>query len=52
VVMLYRDEYYNPHSSDVGVAEAIIAKARNGPTGTVRLAFIAEQTRFANLEGR
>jgi replicative DNA helicase len=52
VVMLYRDEYYNPQSQDVGIAEAIIAKARNGPTGTVRLAFIAEQTRFANLEGR
>jgi replicative DNA helicase len=52
VVMLYRDEYYNPYTPDVGVAEAIIAKARNGPTGTVRLAFVSEQTRFANLEER
>lgn len=52
VVLLYRDEYYNPQTQDVGIAEAIIAKARNGPTGTVKLAFIGEQTRFANLENR
>ena len=34
---------------DAGTAELIIAKQRNGPTGTVRLAFLREQTRFANL---
>ncbi len=50
VLMLYRDEYYNPSSEDnKGVAEVIIAKQRNGPTGTVKLAFINEYTRFEGL---
>lgn len=49
VMFLYRDEYYNPDSQDIGVAEVIIAKQRNGSTGTVRLAFIGELTKFANL---
>jgi replicative DNA helicase len=51
VALLYRDDVYNkdPNNPDVGTAEVIVAKQRNGPTGTVRLAFIREQTRFANL---
>ena len=48
--MLYRDEYYNKEKSQYpGTAEAIIGKQRNGPTGTVRLAFLGEYTRFENL---
>lgn len=50
VMFLYRDEYYNKDSPDKGTAELIVAKQRNGPTGTVRLAWIAENTRFANLQ--
>ena len=51
VVLIYRDDVYNrdPNSADAGTAELILAKQRNGPTGVVRLAFLREQTRFANL---
>ncbi len=49
VIMLYRDSYYNPDSPDRDVAEAIIAKHRNGPTGTVKLLFRPELTKFLNL---
>jgi replicative DNA helicase len=49
IMMLYRDEYYHPDSKDKGVAEVIIGKQRNGPTGTVRLAFLGQYTRFENL---
>jgi len=51
VGLIYRDDVYNkdPNNPDAGTAELIIAKQRNGPTGTVRLAFLREQTRFANL---
>jgi len=51
VILIYRDDVYNkdPNSPDAGTAELILAKQRNGPTGTVRLAFLREQTRFANL---
>jgi replicative DNA helicase len=51
VILIYRDDVYNkdPNSPDAGTAELIVAKQRNGPTGTVRLAFLREQTRFANL---
>ncbi len=49
VLMLYREDYYNPSEESKGVAEVIIAKQRNGPTGTVKLAFIKEYTRFETL---
>jgi replicative DNA helicase len=51
VILIYRDDVYNkdPNSPDAGTAELILAKQRNGPTGIVRLAFLREQTRFANL---
>ena len=51
VVLIYRDDAYNrdPNNPDAGTAELIVAKQRNGPTGVVRLAFLREQTRFANL---
>lgn len=49
VVMIYRDEFYNPETPEKGIAEILIAKQRNGPTGTVRLAFQGEHTLFANL---
>lgn len=49
VLMLYRDEMYNPTSADQGVAEVIIAKQRNGPMGTVKLAYIGESTLFASM---
>ena len=53
VVLIYRDDAYNrdPNNPDAGTAELIVAKQRNGPTGIVRLAFLREQTRFANLAG-
>ncbi len=49
VLFIYRDEVYHPESADVGTAEIVIAKHRNGPTGTVRLAFLPHYTRFANM---
>ena len=51
LVLIYREDAYNrdPNNPDAGTAELIVAKQRNGPTGTVRLAFLREQTRFANL---
>ena len=49
VMFLYRDDYYNPESEKQGVAEVIIGKQRNGPTGTVELRFQGEYTRFDNL---
>jgi replicative DNA helicase len=51
VILIYRDDVYNrdPNNADAGTAELIVAKQRNGPTGTVKTAFLREQTRFANL---
>lgn len=49
VMFIYRDDYYHPDSPDKGVAEIIIAKQRNGPVGTVKLKWIPELTKFANL---
>ncbi|MFA6015590.1 MAG: replicative DNA helicase [Gallionellaceae bacterium] len=49
ILFIYRDEVYNPDSPDKGKAEIIIGKQRNGPIGTVSLAFRGEYTRFENL---
>ena len=49
IMFIYRDEVYNEASPDKGIAELIIGKQRSGPTGTVRLAFFAEFTRFDSL---
>jgi replicative DNA helicase len=50
VIMIFREDMYEATEENQGVAELIIAKQRNGPTGTARLAFIREYTRFENLE--
>ena len=52
VMFLYRDDYYNKDTDIKGIAEIIIAKQRNGPIGTVKMAWIPEQTRFADLLDR
>jgi replicative DNA helicase len=49
ILFIYRDEVYNPDSQDKGTAEIIIGKQRNGPTGTVRMTFLGEYTRFENF---
>lgn len=49
VMFIYREDYYFPDSERAGTADIIIAKHRNGPTGTVELAFTKEFTRFDNL---
>ena len=49
VMLLYRDEYYNPDTPDRGVCEVILAKHRNGPVGTVKLLFEPQYTKFRNL---
>ena len=49
VMMIYRDEYYNPDTPDRGITEVIITKHRNGPVGTVKLLFEPQFTRFRNL---
>ncbi|MFA5114913.1 MAG: replicative DNA helicase [Candidatus Omnitrophota bacterium] len=48
VVLILREEYYNPTSDNQGIAEVNIAKQRNGPVGSVKLSFIKEYTRFEN----
>lgn len=50
IMFIYRDEYYDRDSEDKGIAEVILAKQRNGPTGVVKTKFSAAHTRFDNLE--
>ncbi len=51
VAFIYRDDYYKPTEENAGIAEILISKQRNGPTGTVKLAFLKEFTRFENYFG-
>jgi len=48
IMFIYREEAYNPETLDKGIAEIILAKQRNGPTGDVRLTWVGEYTRFEN----
>ena len=50
VMFLYRDEYYNKESEEKNVAECIIAKQRNGPVGTVKLAWLGQYSKFGRLD--
>lgn len=50
VMFLYRDEYYNKETEDKNVGECIIAKQRNGPVGTVKLAWLGQYSKFGNLD--
>ena len=50
VMFIYRDDYYNKDTELKGVAEIIIAKQRNGPIGTVNLAWLPDYTKFANIQ--
>jgi replicative DNA helicase len=49
ILMMYREEYYKQDTPDKGIAEVIIGKHRNGPTGTVKLTFLGEYTKFENF---
>jgi replicative DNA helicase len=51
IMFIYRDDYYNKDSKEPGIAEVIIGKQRNGPTGTVKLAFLKPLTKFESLAG-
>ena len=50
VMFLYRDDYYNDDTEKKNIAECIIAKHRNGSTGTVELVWLGQYTKFANLD--
>ncbi len=51
VAFIYREDYYKPSDENAGMAELILSKQRNGPTGTIKLAFLKEFTRFENYYG-
>ncbi len=50
IIFIYRDELYNKNTKDIGKAEIIISKQRNGPTGEFKLAFLAEFSKFENIK--
>ncbi len=50
IMMLYRDEYYNPDTEKKNIGEIIITKQRNGPTGTIELVWMGKYTKFLNME--
>jgi replicative DNA helicase len=52
ICFIYRDDVYNPDSPEKGIAEIIVAKHRNGPTGTIKLKWIPEYTKFWELDLR
>jgi len=49
ILFIYRDEYYNKASQELGPAELLVAKQRNGPTGKVMLSFLGDITKFASI---
>jgi replicative DNA helicase len=49
IMFIYRDDYYNKDSKEPGVAEILIAKHRNGPTGVVKLTFLKSITKFESM---
>ena len=49
MMFIYREEHYNATPENENLAEVIVGKQRNGPTGNVKLAFLKQQTRFASL---
>ncbi len=49
VILLFREEYYKPSDENQGIADIIIAKQRNGPVGTIKLTFLKEYTKFADM---
>ena len=49
IVMLYRDEYYDPETEDRGIADLIVTKHRNGPVGTCKMLFEPQYGRYRNL---
>jgi replicative DNA helicase len=51
VVFIYRDEVYNPDSTEKGTAEILLSKHRNGPIGNLKLTFLTNYTKFANYTG-
>ena len=50
VMFIYRDDYYNEDSEKKGLAEIIVAKQRNGSTGSVELVWLGQYTKFGNKE--
>ncbi len=50
ILFLHREEYYDPNTEDKNIAEVIVSKQRNGPLGTVKLAWLGQYTRFASLQ--
>ena len=52
VMLLFREEYYNPKETNKGITEVIVAKQRNGPVGSQNLIFLSEYTKFENLSRR
>lgn len=52
VMFIYRDDYYNHDTEEPGVSEIIIGKQRNGPTGTIKLAYQAQHMKFVNRDNR
>jgi replicative DNA helicase len=51
VAFIYREDYYKPDDENAGIAEIILSKQRNGPIGTIKMAFLKEFTRFENYFG-
>ena len=50
IMFIYRDDYYNKESTKPGIADIIVAKQRNGSTGSVELVWLGQYTKFANKE--